>query len=104
MTLHLPKHTQVVCQSLHFFSFKKVTWLASTQQRRHNCGVGRSHETTGTIFASWLMTKGNPPRAGAGPKRGHLLTPTPDNESSNDTKTRDRTALNTLRRWRMATQ
>ncbi|WP_155961332.1 MULTISPECIES: hypothetical protein [unclassified Sporosarcina] len=56
MTRLLPKHTPVGNQSLHFFSYKKVTWLAPTQQRRYNCGVGRSQETTGTHFASWLMT------------------------------------------------
>ncbi|WP_157118646.1 hypothetical protein [Sporosarcina sp. P37] len=53
-------------------------------------------------IASWLMTKGNPPRAGAGPNSGHLLISIPENETSNDPKTGDRTALNSLRRLRMA--
>ncbi|ARD47656.1 hypothetical protein SporoP33_04980 [Sporosarcina sp. P33] len=79
MTRHLPKHTLVVYQSLVFIFIKKATRIASTQQRRHNCGVGRSHETTGALFASWLMTKGNPPRACAGPRSGHSLTPILDN-------------------------
>ncbi|ARD47399.1 hypothetical protein SporoP33_03440 [Sporosarcina sp. P33] len=102
MTRHLPKHTLIVCQSLVFIFIKKATWIAPSKQRRHNCGVGRSHETTGALFASWLMTKGNPPRACAGPKSRHSLTSIPDNRSSNDHKTRARTALNSLRRWRMA--
>ncbi len=57
-------------QSLVFIFYKPQPDMVSTQQRRHNCGVGRGRETTSSPTASWLMAGGNPPRACASPKQG----------------------------------
>ncbi|PIC85106.1 hypothetical protein CSV72_15350 [Sporosarcina sp. P20a] len=62
---------------------RTTTKLNTTQQRRHNCGVGRGRETTGSTTASWLLAGGNPPSACAGPESRHLLTSVPNNQSSN---------------------
>ena len=54
--------------SLIFIFSKPQSNLSTTQQRRHNCGVGRGQETDSSSTASWLMAGGNPPRACASPK------------------------------------
>ncbi|ARD48555.1 hypothetical protein SporoP37_10660 [Sporosarcina sp. P37] len=84
MTLHLPKQTPVGNESMHFFSFKQQPGLLPLSSAGTTAGSAEVMRQLARSIASWLMTKGNPPRACAGPKSGHSLTANPNKQSSND--------------------
>ena len=79
-----PTPKKGITQSLVFIFYKQQPNLVPTQQRRHNCGVGRGHETASSPTASWLMAGGNPPRACASPKHEPSLLSMTKPNSSND--------------------
>ncbi|ARK23805.1 hypothetical protein SporoP37_03220 [Sporosarcina sp. P37] len=68
MTRLLLRHTPVGNVSLNFFSYKPRPGLPPLSSAGTTAGSAEVMRQLARTFASWLMTKGNPPRAGAGPK------------------------------------
>ncbi|WP_155961375.1 hypothetical protein [Sporosarcina sp. P33] len=56
MTLHLPKHTPVGSESLHFISFKQQPDLLPLSSAGTTAGSAEVMRQLARTTASWLMT------------------------------------------------